>query len=130
MSIITIRICEESDAKLMLKDGTFKDYLQLWCDQFPGQGLGKLQQIKEITAHCGCGLREAKQLADSVDLVDTVRFEIGDNLRLEKRSGGLQLYRKTASAWEPQGNVNDCMYEWILFPNKGEGRRFRDYGEF
>ena len=130
MSIVTIRICEESDAKLMLKDGTFKDYLQLWCDQFPQQGLGKLHQIKEIKDHYGCGLREAKQIADSAGLVDTVRFEIGDNLRLEKRSGGFQLYRKSASAWEPQGNVTDCLYEWILFPKKGSVSGFKDYGEF
>ena len=53
----TIRICEESEARLMVKDGSFKEYVQGWSDRFPQKQ--KLQTIKGLHDKHGLGLRDA-----------------------------------------------------------------------
>lgn len=130
MSIVNIRICEENDAKLMLKDGTLLNFIETWAAQFPGEGLGRLHLIKEIKAHCGCTLLEAKHLADAAGMRDEIRFHIGDNLYVA-RSGGsnIWVYRKAGSAWSLQGDLKVCLNEWILFPGQ-KGRKKMVFGEF
>ncbi len=53
----TIRICEESEARLMIKDGSFKEYVQGWSDRFPQKQ--KLQTIKGLHDKHGLGLKDA-----------------------------------------------------------------------
>ena len=130
MSILTIRICEESDAKQMLKDGTLAGFIETWATQFPGRGHGKLSQIKEIKAHCGCSLMEAKRIVDETRFIDQIRFQIGDNLYVSKMGGDkIWLYRKDGSEWNLQGELESCLYEWKLFPRK-MGKRKMEFGEF
>ena len=95
----TIRICEESDAKLMLKDGSFEGYLQLWLDRFPN-ARGPLERIKEIKEKYGYGLREAKAIFDTLwrDTGEGVCFEIGNRFRIQKR-GSTELSFKEGTEW-------------------------------
>ena len=130
MSIVNIRICEENDAKLMLKDGSLLDFIETWTAEFPGEGLGKLHLIKEIKAHCGCTLLEAKHLADAAGMRDEIRFQIGDKLYVTRSGGGnIWVYRKAGSAWNCLGEIKACLHEWILFPTK-TGRKRMEFGEF
>ena len=135
MSLITIRICEEADAKLMMKDGSFQDFIQMWSDQFPQVSPAKFTQIKRLKERLGCGIREAKQMVDAIPWTDdTVRFEIGDRIRIEKQYDQHNLYRKIAKdKWVCYGEIwPDTLPGWYLFPEKPKTcpYRFKNYGEF
>ena len=135
MSLITIRICEEADAKLMMKDGSFQDFIQMWSDQFPQLGPYKLTQIKRLKERLGCGIREAKQMVDAFPWTDdTVRFEIGDRIRIEKYATFLSVHKKGSDDnWSYYGGVQpDTLTRLLLFPEKPKTcpYRFKNYGEF
>ena len=131
MSITTIRICGEADARQMLRDGSFKDFLRMWSEQFPEPG-SKLLQIKEIHGRTGCGLREAKRIMDVSGLVEEVRFGIGDDIYVRIDGDRLRLYRRDGSGWSPAGDYCqlDGLWESFFFPAGPAAFRFKDYGEF
>ena len=54
---ITQRICEPSDALLMIKEGCLVDYVMSWGDNLPTVNLK--ERIIEINKGLGCGLSEA-----------------------------------------------------------------------
>ena len=95
----TFRICEEADAKLMLKDGTFEGYLKMWLDRFPNRGGNALQKIKEMKEEHGYGFQEAKAIYFAICHKDAVCFEIGDKIRILNQ-GGTQLQTKDGKGWE------------------------------
>ena len=107
MSIKTIRICEEADAKLMLKDRSFEGYIKMWLDCFPTLGEGALQRIKAIKEEHGIGLRNAKTLYDTLWYNDAVYFEIGNKIRIRYgRNAEIQIkerkgWRTEYSDWSP-----------------------------
>lgn len=112
MSITTIRICETSDAKLMLQDGSFKDYLLSWSDRFPQQG--RLKQIKDYQRITGGTLQEAFRLTTYA--TDEVHFEIGDKVVVKKSFGNLDLFLKCGSLWIGRGDALDNLSEKKMFP--------------
>lgn len=135
MSLITIRICEEADAKLMMKDGSLLDFIQMWSDRFPQQTYSKLQEIKTLKNQYGFGLKEAKQIVDAMHRNDeTVHFEIGDRIRIEKYATFLSVHKKGSDDnWSYYGGVQpDTLTRLLLFPEKPKTCpfRFKNYGEF
>ena len=115
----TIRICERSEALLMLRDGTFKDFLQMWSDQFPQKG--KLQRIKDLKEDFGIGLREAKDMIDRIDSTcpnQEVWFEVGDTLLFRKVNNYLRWYLKVEGTWVSKGEVTENLTEKDFFPKE------------
>ena len=133
--LITIRICEEADAKMMMKDGSFMGFLQMWSDRFPQQCVSKLQEIKALKDRYGFGLREAKQMVDAMHRDDErVRFEIGDRIRIEKFNDFLAVYKKGVDGqWIYFDKVRpDTLTGLLLEPERPNTcpYRFKNYGEF
>lgn len=93
----TIRICEESEARLMIKDGSFKEYVQGWSDRFPQKQ--KLQTIKGLHDKHGLGLRDAMLVSQSMGVDEDVIFEIGDKVCLRKRNNNIDVFQKVDTMW-------------------------------
>ena len=98
MPMKTFRICEETDAKLMLKDSSFEGYLKMWLDRFPNLGGSALQKIKEIKEEHGYGFKEAKDIYFVICRKDVVCFEIGDKIKIVSQCG-IQLHTKDGKGW-------------------------------
>ena len=114
-----IRICERSDALLMLQDGSFKSYLQMWSDRFPQKG--NLQTVKAIKESVGCSLKEAVDIVNPKQGNEEVWFEVGDTVLFRKRNNYLEWYLKIEDTWVYKGKVNAiCLCEKDLFPKKPE----------
>ena len=103
----TIRICEESEARLMIREGTFIDYVMMWSEKFPQKktdATSKLCLIRDLKLDLGCKLLEAKLVVDSLGsnytlLAESVIFEIGDRVRIEKAGGVHYLFTKVNGEW-------------------------------
>ena len=93
----TIRICEMSEARLMIKDGSFKDYVQGWSDLFPQKQ--KLQTIKELHAKHGLGLKDALLVSQAMGIDEDVFFEIGDRHCLRKRNDKIEPFQRVGEEW-------------------------------
>ena len=134
----TIRICEESDARLMIREGCLCDYVNMWCDKFPQRAMdvrGKFFLIRDIKYELSCTLLESKGVVDSLGsnysvLADSVVFEIGNNVRIEKTGGILRLYIRATDNREEwrEGDMRwleskDC--ELYLFPFRAERMKAR-----
>ena len=142
----TIRICEESEARLLLREGTLMDYVNMWSEKFPQKDMnikGKLLLIRDISNDLGCKLLEAKQLIDSLgddypQLADSVIFEVGNNVRITKAGNILSLSVKRKKEWF-EGEMNwlgSVDNELDLFPAREENEKARrwpqriKFGEF
>ena len=93
----SIRICEESDARLMIRDGIFKDYVREWCDRFPQRP--KLQTVRELHDRHGLVLKDALLAARSMGTDEEVFLEVGDRVRIRKRNDKVELFRKVGTVW-------------------------------
>ena len=131
----TIRICEESEARLLLREGTLMDYVNMWSEKFPQKDMnikGKLLLIRDISNDLGCKLLEAKQLIDSLgddypQLADSVIFEVGNNVRITKAGNILSLSVKRNKEWF-EGDMNwlgSVDKELDLFPVREENEKPR-----
>ena len=122
----TIRICEESEARLLLREGTLMDYVMMWSEKFPQKktdARSKFCLIRDVKLDLGCKLLEAKLVVDSLGsnytvLADSVIFEIGDCVKIEKAGGVHYLFIKLGGEWR-EGKMRwlaseDC--ESDLFP--------------
>ena len=132
MTIKTVRICEEADARQLLKDGALDAFLQMWHERYPKENPAKLQQIKLIKNMTGCSLREAKQMVDEWCL--EVRFEIGDRFYVRFAVDRPLLYRKAESEWILATNnmthtASESLALGMGWPQARSGR-FKNYGEF
>ena len=142
----TIRICEESEARLLLREGTLMDYVNMWSEIFPQKDMnirGRLLLIRDISNDLGCKLLEAKQLIDSLgndypQLADSVIFEVGSYVRITKAGNVLSLYVKRKKEWF-EGDMNwlgSVENELDLFPVREENEKARrrpqriEFGEF
>ena len=132
MTIKTVRICEEADARQLLKDGTMDAFLQMWHERYPKENPAKLQQVKLVKNMTGSSLREAKQMVDEWWL--EVRFEIGDRFYVRFLDDRPQLYRKQGAEWILATNnmtptASGGLAFWMEWPQARPGR-FKNYGEF
>ena len=122
----TIRICEESEARLLLREGTLMNYVMMWSEKFPQKktdARSKFCLIRDVKLDLGCKLLEAKLVVDSLGsnytvLADSVIFEIGDCVKIEKSGGVHYLFIKLGGEWR-EGKMRwlaseDC--ESDLFP--------------
>lgn len=93
----TIRICEESEARLMIREGCFKEYVNMWSAQFPQQKL--ITQIKELHSKYGLGLFNARMVARAMGADEDVLLEVGENVLLKKRNDSLDVFHKVGDFW-------------------------------
>ncbi len=96
MPVTTIRICEETDARIMLKDGSFQDYLQMWFDRIPKR---KRPKPVEIRRYFNCDtLREVVQIYS--EYMDEIHLEIGGKVLFKRMLGdSWSLYVKVGNLW-------------------------------
>lgn len=112
----TIRICEESEARLMVKEGFLKEYINMWSAQFPQKMM--LYQVKELKSKYGLCLRDAHKLANVIGADEEVILEVGDNVLLRKRNDGLAIFQKMGEFWVMVGeNLDVFDSEEILSSN-------------
>ena len=134
MTIKTVRICEEADARQLLKDGAMDAFLQMWHERYPKENPAKLQQVKLVKNLTGSSLREAKQMVDEWWL--EVRFEIGDRFYVRFLDDRPQLYRKQGTEWAQMSEGFPCLanlsiwFDWGLGKERPGPFRFKNYGEF
>ena len=76
------QVREESDARLMIKEGSFKEYVNMWIAHFPQRKL--ISQIKELHSKYGLGLFDARMVARVKGADEDVILEVGDNVLLRK----------------------------------------------
>ena len=94
---ITQRICEASDALLMIKEGCLIDYVKSWGDSLPKVNLK--ERITEIKNGLGCGLSEAYRIYQAEQTSQERFLEIGDKITLVNRKGNWELYLKHEGFW-------------------------------
>lgn len=109
----TIRICEESEARLMIGEGSFRDYVQKWSERFPQKP--KFQTIKEIHDRQGYGLRDAMLLSRAMGIDDGVFFEVGEKVCLRKMNDNLAVFRKVGTIWVKTAEGMDALDSAGLF---------------
>lgn len=115
MPVTTIRICEEPEARMMLKDGSFRDWLQLWFDRFPQQ---KRPTPAELRPWFNCGsIREILQIHS--EYVNEIRLEIGGKALFRRMFGdSWSLYVKVGDLWVERNYDDNELSEGDLFPKK------------
>ena len=98
-----VRICNESEARLMVQDGSFLDYLRHWDEQFPQTGgMEWLTRFGYSLFNLeGSGLDGKDYLAlHKVRHIDnTVLFEIGENIILKKERNCWSLFHNVDNIW-------------------------------
>ncbi len=120
----TIRICEESDARLMIKDGSFIDYINMWSERFPQKNL--LTHIKELHAKYGLKASDARMVADTMGADEDVIFEIGSNALLKKRNDKLTAYRRIKDLWVAVDDITEAFdYQPFITSLCEEGKILR-----
>ena len=114
MPVTTIRICEETDARIMLKDGSFQDYLQMWFDRIPKQ---KRPKPVELRPWFNCGtLREVLQVYS--EYMDEIRLEIGGKTLFRRMLGdSWSLYVKVGDLWVKRDYDDKNLSAEDLFPD-------------
>lgn len=93
----TIRICEECEARKMIREGCFKEYVNMWSEQFPQRKL--LSLIKELHSKYNLGLLDAHMVARAMGADEDVVLEVGENVRIRKRNDGLSIFQKVGDIW-------------------------------
>lgn len=93
-----IRICEESEARLMIRDGSFQQFVNMWCERFPQKNLITvlLRMRKEYGYQ---NLKEAKDASELLGIGETILLEVGENVVFRKRFNILSLYQKMGNIW-------------------------------
>lgn len=99
-----IRICNESEARLLVQDGSFLDYLRHWDEQF--SQMGRMEWLNRF----GINLTNYKQKSwlcsrDYLDFFkagpidNTGLFEVGDSIVLKKEMTCWSLFHKIDNIW-------------------------------
>ena len=98
-----IRICNESEARLMVQDGSFLDYLRHWDEQFPQtRGMEWISRFGySIMKVEGSGLnkKEYFDFCKVCHIDNTVLFEIGESIILKKEDGMWSPSQKIDNIW-------------------------------
>ena len=97
MKTTTIRICEESDARLMMRDGSFLGFVEAWSNRFPQ--MKTLEMIRAVKAKYGITMIDSLNLAKEIGLDDMIVFDIGDMTAVRKRHNHFEVFRKDNGVW-------------------------------
>ena len=99
----SIRICEESEARLMIRDGSLRDYVKMWSARFPQETL--LSKVTGLRDKYNMDLKESLSLARSRAENERVLLEIGDKVTIKKINDKEDVYVKTGDVWvkNPEG---------------------------
>ena len=117
---ITVRICEEREARLMLEDGSFFGYVNAWSGRYPQESL--LASYKRKHDELGYRLEDIsmcyKETGKGED--EAVLFEIGERTILKKKNDVFKLFVKVGPCWvrtarDVKGLEGMCEAS-ILFP--------------
>ncbi|MBQ8071883.1 MAG: hypothetical protein IJ202_13695 [Bacteroidales bacterium] len=93
-----LRICEESEARLMIREGSFTQYFEKWSGLFPQRT--RLSRIRELHSKCGMGLSDALNFTKATETEDDeVRFTVGEKVLIRKKNGKKEVYRKKGDFW-------------------------------
>ena len=112
----TIRICEESDALLMIREGCLKEYVNMWSAQYPQNHL--IPQMRELHSKYGIGLSDARIVARAMGAEEDVIFEIGENVQIKKKNDSLIVYHKKGDIWVPIDGGIDVFDSEDILSNK------------
>lgn len=93
----TIRICEESDARVMMRDGTFIGYVEAWAERFPQ--ITRTERVHAYRDRYGFSLKDAFHLAVDKANDEKVVLEIGDRTAVRKFNNTLEVLRKDNGEW-------------------------------
>ena len=117
----TIRICEESEARLLIRGGVFKDYVDMWSARFPQAK--PLQRIKELQTSLGVSARDAMTMAVAAGVHDSVFFEVGGRVVIRKRHDNFEVYRKVGGVWVLRDGGLDALEDESIFDIEPRTRR-------
>ena len=109
----TIRICEESEARLLIREGAFKEYVLMWGNHFPQQK--PFQRIKELHTTLRVPLRDAMTVADATGVHDSVLIEVGRSVVIRKHHDDYEVYRKVRDVWVLRDGGLDAFEDESLF---------------
>lgn len=118
---ITVRICEEKEARLMLEDGSFFRYVNSWSGRYPQETF--LASYKRKHDELGYRLEDISRyyMETRKGEDEAVLFEIGERTILKKKNGGFKLFVKVGPCWvrtarEITGLEGMCKAS-VLFPD-------------
>ena len=94
---VTQRICEASDALLMIREGCLVDYIKSWEDPLPQ--INPVKRVQEIKNGLNCGFGEAFRIYREEQSHQEKRLEIGDKITLVKLNGTWKLYLNYNGIW-------------------------------
>jgi len=107
-----IRICEESEARLMIRDGSFQQYVNMWCERFPQKNL--LTVLLRMRKEYGYqNLREAKDTSELFGIGETILLEVGENVVFRKRFNVLSLYQKIGNIWVKKNDRQEGVFSVV-----------------
>ena len=107
-----IRICEESEARLMIRDGSFQKYVNMWCEQFPQKNL--LTVLLRMRKEYGYqNLKEAKDTSELLGIGETILLEVGENIVFRKRFNILSLYQKIGNIWVKKNGRQEGVFSVV-----------------
>lgn len=86
------------DVHLMMKDGSFRSFLQMWSDRYPY--ISKLELVREYIQRHHCTLGEAVREVTPAKKVD-VNMRIGQDYILRKTYDKLSLLARIHGIWVP-----------------------------
>lgn len=114
MPVTTIRICEEPEARIMLKDGSFQDYLQMWFDRIPKLKRPTPAQLRPYLDNGT--FREVIQVYSQC--LDEIRLEIGGKALFRRKFGdSFALFVKVGDLWVQRDHEGKILSAEDLFPN-------------
>ena len=107
-----IRICEESEARLMIRDGSFQEYVNMWCEQFPQEDWRTV--LLRIRKKYGIfSLREALDTSELFGRGETILLEVGENIVFRKRFNVLSLYQKIGNIWVKKNGRQEGVFSVV-----------------
>ena len=116
-----IRICEESEARLMIQEGCFSDYVKMWSGEYP-------QEAFHLFLVRGCS-KYGLSLLESVRILresDPILFEVGDKVLFKKQGNCIKLYQKVGNFWILKEGIGleNIASEDVLFSQPEKARPF------
>ena len=106
-----IRICEESEARLMIRDGSFQQFVKMWCEQFPQKDLFTV--FRKMRDEYGYYNR---RVAEQLGIGETILLEVGENIIFRKKFNVFSIYQKIGTIWvRKNGGLDIVSSEESLF---------------
>ena len=96
-AMTTIRICEKSEARLLIDKGGLKDYVNLWSESFPQKELFPF--MRELHSKYELKLLDSRLLAYSMGADDGIILELGNDVLVKKINNKVEVYRRISDKW-------------------------------